>query len=305
MDAPAGPGHTGAMGEEVYLHAGSPRTGTTSFQLFLELNAEAIRAQGFDLDYPSRDAAQKGTLALRFPAPRHDQESINRRLGKARANLAEVLRPGRPVILSEENIPGRMLDFHKGLFFPTAPLRAGFLARVLAPRRVARITLVLRPYAELFVSGFRKRAEDNWQRNFRHYRHRMSEFEGGWPEVIAALQAGLDPAEIVLLEFRRRAQAALAAEVCPGLDTTALVEPEADANVSLSDAALFALRERFEAGERYTPELFAEMRDRYADTPSERAFAQFTAEQKARLDARFAEDLDRLADMPGVVLKRG
>lgn len=293
------------MGEEVYLHAGAPRSGTSSFQLFLELNAAAIRAQGVDLDYPNRDAAKAGTLALRLPAPRHGPEDLARRAAKARQNLARVLRPGRPVLLSEENIAGRMLEFYKGQFFPVAPARAGYLAGVLAPRRVARITLVLRPYAEMFVSGFCKRAEDNWQRPFRVYREKMSRFEGGWPEVVAALHAALDPGEIVLLPYRRRRQAELARAVCPLLDTDAMVEPPREANASLGDAALFALRARFEAGERYSPELLAEVRAAHAETTSERPFARFTAEQTARLDARFAADWARLAAMDRVTIGPG
>lgn len=293
------------MSEEVYLHAGSPRTGTSSFQLFLEINAEAIRARGFDLDYPGRDAATHGTLRLRFPAPRHDAGAFAHRLGRARGNLARVLRPGRPLILSEENIPGRMLDFHKGLFFPTAPLRARFLAEVLAPRRVARITLVLRPYSELFVSAFRKRAEDNVQEPFSDVAGRMARFRGGWPEVIAAMRTHLRPQEIVLLDFRRRPQAVLAGEVCPRLDLSGLVEPAAEANVSPGDAALFEMQRRLVAGAVYSPQLLEELRAEYAGLRAEKPFAAFNPARKARLDARFAEDLERLAAMDRVTLKPG
>lgn len=293
------------MGDDVYLHAGSPRTGTSSFQLFLELNAAAIRAQGIDLDYPNRDAAKGGRLALRLPAPRHDDSAIAFRARKARANLAATLQPGRPVILSEENIPGRMLEFHKGQFFPIAATRAAFMAEVLAPRRVARITLVLRPYAELFISGFRKRAEDNVQWPFRRFRKRMAHFEGGWPDVVAAMKQGMNPGEIVLLDYRRRSQAALAAEVCPLLDVAGLAEPEAEANVSLSDAALFAMQDRLRAGTAFSPELLEEIRAAHAGERAEAPFASFNRAQKARLDARFAADLDRLATMDGVTVKSG
>ncbi|GKY87947.1 hypothetical protein STA1M1_18160 [Sinisalibacter aestuarii] len=305
MDPAAAPRHTKRMSEEVYLHAGSPRTGTSSFQLFLEVNAEAIRAQGVDLNYPGRDAAKQGTLALRFPAPRHDAGAIEQRLIRARRNLGRVLRPDRPVILSEENICGRMLDFHKGLFFPTAPLRAGFLARALAPRSVARITLVLRPYSEIFVSGYRKRAEDNLQAPFEEHAGKMAQFKGGWVEVISAMREGLKPAEIVLLDYRRRPQAELAGVVCPLLDTSALVEPGREANVSLNDAGLFAMQARLRAGETYTPDLLEEVRLAHAAETADAPFAAFTADAKARLDARYAADLDRLAAMAGVRYRRG
>ncbi|RMD92219.1 MAG: hypothetical protein D6811_07345 [Alphaproteobacteria bacterium] len=292
------------MSDEIYLHAGSPRTGTSSFQLFLEINAEAIRGQGIDVDYPPRDAAKQGTLALRFPAPRHDAARAAKRAAQARAGLARVLRPGRPAILSEENIPGRMIDSYRGAFFSTAALRARHLAAVLAPRRVARITLVLRAYSELFVSGFRKRGEDNVQRPFAHYRARMADFEGGWPEVVAALRDGLDPDEFVLLDYRRRPQAELAAVVCPRLDTAGLAEPEAEANVSLSDAALFALQARLAAGAPFSEALREEMRTAYQGAVAPEPYAAFLPEQKARLDDRYRRDRDRLSAMAGVDYRR-
>lgn len=304
MDGRGAGGPYRGMGDEVYLHAGSPRTGTSSFQLFLERNADAIRAQGIDPAWPGRDAARAGRLALRLPAPRHRPEDLARRRAKARDGLAGLIGAGRPALISEENIPGRMLEIYGGQFFPIARARADYLAGVLAPRRVARITLVLRPYADMIVSGFRKRAEDNWQREFRHYRERMSRFEGGWPEVVAALQAGLAPGEVVVLPYRRRPAAALLAAVCPLIETAAMVEPAGEANVSLSDAALFALRARYGAGEAYTPALVAAVRTEFADVAAERPFARFSAAQKARLDARFEADLDRLAAMVGVVVKR-
>ncbi len=304
MDAARGARHTGRMTDEVYIHAGAPRTGTSSFQLFLERNAEAIRAQGVDPAYPGRDGADSGALALRLPYPRHDSTALKRRAGSARRNLETLARPGRPLLISEENIPGRFMDIYKGQFFPTAPLRGGFLAEVLGARRVARLTLVLRPYAGMFLSGFRKRAEDQRQEPFRKVAPRMAEFEGGWPEVIAALKAALDPGEIVVLDYRRRPQARLAAEVCPMLDTAAMVEPDGEANASLSDAALFAMQARIHAGEEATPALIEEMRRTYGEVRAETAYAAFTEDETARLDARFAADMDRLAATVGIAVKR-
>jgi hypothetical protein len=93
--------------------------------------------------------------------------------------------------------------------------------------------------------------------------------------------------------------------VCPRLDTTNLVEPGREANVSLNDAGLFAMQARLRAGEAYTPELLEEVRLAHAEEVADRPFAAFDAETKARLDARYAADLDRLAAMDGVTLKRG
>lgn len=304
MDASARTGHTLGMNDEVFLHAGAPRTGTSSFQMFLEANREAIRAQGVDPAYPGRDGAESGALALRLPYPRHDARALRRRARNARRNLAALLSEGRPALISEENIPGRFMDIYKGQFFPTAPLRAGFMADVLRPRKVARLTLVLRPYAAMFLSGFRKRAEDQRQGPFRDIAPRMAAFEGGWPEVVAALTQALDPGELRLLTYRRRPQAQLAAEVCPLLDTAKMVEPGTDANTSLSDAALIAMQEKLHAGVDYSPALLEEMRAAYAQTKPEAPYAAFTEAETARLDARFEADLERLEAMPGVTLKR-
>lgn len=287
----------------VHLHVGAHRTGSSAFQMFLDLNAPALRAQGVDLAYPSRDGAKGGRLKLFLPAPRHTVETVDWRVKKARHNLAlQVSDPARPLLLSEENILGRMDPFYHGQFYPFLRERAQFMARVLEGRPVARILLLVRPYDSLFVSSYRKRSEDNEMGDFNVMRERMAVFEGdGWPQVALTLIEELKPRRLVVIPYRRpRHELDLARALMPRLDLSALIEPELAVNASLSDAGLFELQRRYLAGEAPDRAVIEQVRAAFADTKVPEPFAAFTGAQKEALRARYYNDLDTLRLMAGI-----
>ena len=53
--------------EGLYLHLGAHRTGTSSFQNFLGLNAGRLGDWGVRAVYPGRDGARGGALRLKLP----------------------------------------------------------------------------------------------------------------------------------------------------------------------------------------------------------------------------------------------
>ncbi len=287
----------------VHIHVGAHRTGSSAFQMFLDLNAAALRAQGVDLAYPDRDGAKGGRLKLFLPAPRHTAETVDWRMKKAQHNLArQVTDPARPLILSEENILGRMDPFYHGQFYPFLHARARFMARVLDGRRVARILLLVRPYDSLFVSAYRKRSEDNEMGDFNVMRERMAVFEGdGWPEVALTLIKELNPRKLVVIPYKRpRHELDLARALMPKLDLSQLKEPTLPVNASLSDAGLFELQKRYLAGEAPDRAVIEQVRAEFAETEVDAPYAAFTGAQKETLRTRYYDDLDTLRLMSGI-----
>ncbi|WP_298678297.1 hypothetical protein [uncultured Lentibacter sp.] len=293
------------MQRKVYLHVGAHRTGTSSFQLCLALNRARLAEEGYDLAYPGRDGAPGGTLRLRLPRPRMGAEHLPEYVRKTqRALEAHLSAQRQKLILSEENLPGLIVHYFKGRLYPNRRRRLqafrGGLEAVGA--EVAHLVLVIRPYAALFVSGYRKHAEDNPVPPFSDYAQRMADFAGGWPQTVQALQNVLRPARLTVVDYGARGQSrALLAELVGG-SAARFEEPARALNTSATDAALEHLQQLYHGGQRLERPAWQEVIARYAEARSPRGFAAFEAAQSARLEARYAADLQALAQMDGVRL---
>jgi len=167
-------------------------------------NRPVIEAAGFDVTYPGRDNIPDGTLGLRLPSPRNADQVAQRSAPSVGQEIAEKCRAdSRALILSEENMLGRMVHFSAGRFYPAVEARFDALALGTAAP-VLRALLVVRDYAQLYVSSYRKRAEDNLVDPFNDGRSKMMRMDRGWPEIVAALQARLQPQETVVVEYGHR-----------------------------------------------------------------------------------------------------
>lgn len=293
------------MGDEtgVYLHAGAHRTGTSSFQACLAANAGVLGAAGYDLAYPGRDGIPTGTLALRLPHPRHGRKSFDGFRTGAVAELARhVTGPGRALVVSEENVPGRMFHFYQGQFFPAARRRARILKEAL-PGPLRHLLYVVRPYDALYVSAFRKRSEDNPTPPFAEVRERMMQIDTGWPELLEVFAEELQPDRMTVIEYGARGSSTdLLRRLLP--DTPEVEEPEAQLNLSATDAALMALQARYHAGETLERAAWQAVIADHAADRTPRDFAAFTEAQRQTLGAAYARDLDRIAAMPGLTFIR-
>ena len=263
----------------------------------LHVNRAALDAAGFDLAYPGRDGIPSGRLDLRLPSPRHGDGPhpvFVRRSKKA-------LGPGdRPMILSEENIAGRMFHFYSGQFYPAAEARCRALREALGGP-VARMVLVIRPYAGLYASAFRKRAEDNAVRPFREVVPRLMAMDRGWPELVAVLRDTLAPEAFEVVPFSARgASRDLLYRLVPEAGA-GWTEPEEVVNLSATDAALEALQTRYHAGDTLDRAAWkAVIAEHAADAG--RGFAAFTDAERNTLDTRYNQDLLRIGEMDGVSL---
>ncbi|WP_415920603.1 hypothetical protein [Tateyamaria sp. SN6-1] len=285
--------------QPLFIHAGAHRTGTSSFQMCLHENRTVLQGQGWSLAYPPRDGIPSGTLSLRLPRPRDSK------LGRVTIRTTKVLAAhsaGQPLILSEENIPGRMMHFIKGQFYPAAEKRCAVL-RDAWPGRIAHLLFVVRPYDELFVSGFRKRAEENPVPPFDVLRPNYMRMDRGWPDLLRVLRDVLRPDAITVVPYAARGTSvSLLQRLVPELADAPLVEPARKINVSATDAALIALQARLETEETLAPDAWQAVVEAHAGDATSHGFAAFSAEEQQIWAERYAADLKTLATLDGVTL---
>lgn len=281
----------------IFIHAGAHRTGTSSFQMCLHENREILRQVGWSLAYPGRDDIPSGRLALRLPRPKDGVSE--QAIAKVRKTLA-AQSDGKPMILSEENIPGRMMHFMKGRFYPAAEARLQVL-RAAWSGPIAHILLVVRPYDDLFVSGYRKRAEDNAVENFEALRPRYMSMDRGWPALAESMRDILKPELMTVIPYAQRGTSAeLLERLVPGLPGGALIEPDRMVNLSATDVALEVLQQRFRAGETLNRAAWQDIVASHANETDRRGFAAFSEPETRLWAERYARDLEALAAMDGI-----
>lgn len=284
------------------VHAGAHRTGTSSFQLFLDANAAVLRAHGYATAYPARDGVPGGRLRLRLPSPRHDD--VQRFVPGVARLLRRRMADAPFLILSEENLPGRMLHFSEGRFFPARDKRLSVLAAAL-PGPVAHLVYVVRPYDDVFVSAFRRRAQDRAVPAFADVKPAMLGFAGGWVDTVVSLRDHLRPQRLTVIDYGARgSNAALLSQLAPDAAALPLEEPETALNISATDAVLQALQARLHDGQTLSAAQVRAVMRRHAKDQGARGFAAFSAAEHAHLRARYCQDLDRLSRLSDVRLVR-
>lgn len=291
------------MGKRIYLHAGAHRTGSSSFQMCLYENRELLRNAGYDLAYPGRDGVPEGRLKLRLPSPRHHGAKVRRYIGAVRDGLANLSPdPTRKLIMSEENVPGAMLHFFKGQFFPAAERRFRCLRKGSGDARF-HILYVLRAYDEFYVSAWRKRAEDREVPDFETLVPKYLGMDRGWPELIGKMRDILRPDSLTVLRYRDRGSSReLLTRLLPDVAVEDLSEPSVPMNLSATDAAILVLQDRFRRGETLARNEWQEIVRSYADKDTPLGLATFSPTDREVLRQRYEEDLKRVGRMDGVTL---
>ncbi|WP_299416285.1 hypothetical protein [uncultured Sulfitobacter sp.] len=292
-------------GKPLYVHLGAHRTGTSSFQMMLAENCDVLRAAGYDVAYPGRDDIPHGDLRLRLPQPRNTGKWEATFLPGATKELARhATADTHAMILSEENIPGKMIHFPNGQFYPAAEKRLHVLAAA-AGAPVLRAVLVVRDYAGLYISAYRKRAEDNPSPPFAEGRQNMLKMDRGWPDLVRLVFKHLGVQELVVIEYGRRGRSVdMAGMLVPDLADVSLVEPARRMNHSATDAAMIELQKRYHAGEKLARGDWQQIIAEHRDDRASYGVSEFSKRQKRILDGRYAEHLDEIAAMPAVMLLR-
>lgn len=272
----------------------------------LHENRDAIERAGYDLAYPGRDDIASGHLALSLPSPRHGWASQAKFSARVARKVAfHSPDPDRPLIVSEENIPGKMIHFFSGHFYPAAETRLDALKEGLGGAEVAAAILVLRPYDALYRSAYRKRAEDQRSDPFTAAVPHLMDMDRGWPDLIEITRRALSPRVLHVVEYGARGRSTeLLQRLVPGLVDLQLTEPARRVNRSATDAALHALQARYAAGEPVDRSEKTSVIDAHAQSEGHAPMTHFTPEQIATLTERYEADLDLIHHMKNVHLIR-
>jgi len=273
--------------------------------MMLAENRSLLTQAGYALAYPGRDDIPQGDLRLRLPNPRNKLNWEEKFLPGARRELARFAsQKSRAMILSEENIPGRMIHFRNGQFYPAAEKRFHVLASA-AQVPILRAVLVVRSYTGLFISAWRKRAEDNPSPPFAEGRQNLLRMDRGWPELVRLVQTHLKVQELIVVDYARRGQSIdLAKVLVPELSDLPLVEPVRRMNHSATDAAMVALQARYHAGETLARSVWQQIISEHREDKASYGVSEFTKRQSRILDGRYQEHLDEIEAMPAVTLLR-
>lgn len=296
---------TRPMSRQIFIHAGAHRTGTSSFQLCMATNRERLEADGFDLSYPSRDGVPGGLLALRLPKPRNRPESIPRFTEKLSKILAgQVSEEREKLILSEENLPGIIRHLFEGRIHPNCRKRLLVFRDAMQSidGDVKHLLFVVRPYADVFLSGYRKHAEDNAIAPFSELSELMTDFKGGWPRTIKFFRQVLDADRITVVEYGARGDSRMLLARLLEYDADSFIEPQRALNVSATDAALIALQNLYADGADLSRQQWQQIIREHAENTEDLGFAKFNPSQKAKLDAQYADDLAKIRTMRRVRL---
>ncbi|MEO1733914.1 MAG: hypothetical protein AAFR45_09860 [Pseudomonadota bacterium] len=290
------------MARDVYIHAGAHRTGTSSFQLCLATNRDALRDKGYDAGFPHRGGIDGGALRLILKQRPKVKLSHDDWIAKMRADFhRQYADASRPLLLSEENIPGQMIQFYWGKFYPAAEDRLQVLSELLVSQP-KHLLYVIRPYSELFVSAYRLRASGTRIAPFETYSDAFVSMDRGWPELIDVMQRALQPVRMTVVTYEQRGTSLeLLGKLVPDLDLAGLTEPARSLNISPTDAALQAIQARFASGEDLSRDACAALIEAHVDETDKRGVASFANTAAEQLDRRYQNDLGRIAAMPGVV----
>lgn len=271
----------------------------------LSENRELLAQRGYDVAYPGRDDIPHGDLRLRLPQPRNNGKWEQKFLPGATAELARfATENSHAMILSEENIPGKMIHFPNGQFYPAAEKRLQVLAAA-AQAPVLRAVLVVRDYTGLFISAWRKRAEDNPSPPFAEGRQNMLRMDRGWPDLVRLVFKYLRVQELVVIDYARRGRSVdVAGMLVPELAGVPLVEPARRMNHSATDAAMIALQKRYHAGETLARSDWQDIIAEHREDKASYGVSEFTKRQSRILNGRYQEHLDEIATMPAVMLLR-
>ena len=227
--------------------------------------------------YPIRDGALGG-FAGKFRFPSEDPGSPPvKRLFKTyvkplRAKLQSLVAPNaEQILISEENLLGRMGVQLQGRFYPTAGTRLEILSKALQ-MPIDNALIVIRPYASYYSSAHAKLAQLRHRPTFASLAPRLLEQPDGW----AALAVRLLETEVVkrltVVSYPSRGSNTDLLGHFPNMDQQGFEPVEKSANASPSSQALDEFQKIYSTGKTIT---FKQRKEILAAYPIGKTFPSF------------------------------
>lgn len=285
---------------KVYLHVGAHRTGSSSFQACMDANLERLNAMNFSLAYPSRDGIARGNIKLRMPPLHFGPKKRAEVNAYNQEHLDTLFAKDRHVLLSEENILGKVWAFYKGKFYNEMAANAAFMREALGGH-IDHVMIVIRPYTGLYRSCYRKQSEDTIMEDFDIVSKGFVETKRTWTDVIRELVQGTQADNVTVVEMNSRGRSTdLLKRMVPELaDQEVAPEPEI-LNISPTDSAIIALRTRYKRGEELSRSEWQEVIREFADVKDDLGVTKYNPDLERILKDRYARDLENIPKIKGV-----
>jgi hypothetical protein len=192
--------------EEIYLHLGAHRTGSSAFQSVLDANANVFKQSRINLTTAPRVGKQEDTsfrLLFReyFRSMRKGSLLCFWHVHRTRRQIKQMLDSTHTHwVLSDENLLGPIVQNQKGGIYPQAKdnLRA---LKSLFGDRVVRIGLSIREYDQFIFSSFlMQNVYTNQRLKSLHdqYTNACHSIERGWLELVEDIRNYFPQAEICI-----------------------------------------------------------------------------------------------------------
>jgi hypothetical protein len=284
----------------IELHLGVHKTATTHLQRWW---GHCAKVEGAASYAPMSEVRESFTPAA--------HPGGQRRLGGPAAEVAKAWLAGwrartDRLVMSDENL----LGFCPPLFaaqslYATARGRLASVAQLI-PDTELRVWLCVRDYGSFIRSAYCELLRSKPYRPFRQTYTGFDLSERSWCELAQDIQSAFPRATLTVWPYESldRLRGSITASLF-GVPQEALPEPDDHRDrQSLSGLAAKLLDDIYEQSGSVAATQARAPAERILAGPDFERFDPWTADERAELSERYARDLERLADMPGLVLLR-
>lgn len=283
-----------AVGDDmtVHIHLGAHKTASTHIQAILKKNAAELTAAGVTVALPKDVRAAVGAVRERLGHPLFDALGGGARRRAVR-RLAGLGAGASHLVAADENTLGLCADIiSDGVLYPDAGKRAALWAGLL-DGQAATIYLAIRAYPSFFASVHAQAGRSGrYSPLTPHQAEALAALPRRWPAVVADVMAALPNAKIVIWAYED--YAALRPEILRHMTGLTDLSPVAIRPMRTPTAA--AMSALAQAGQRgpVSETARAEIIAQHPHVKGAVAYSPWTPDQRARMRAAYAEDLEIL-----------
>lgn len=284
------------------LHLGAHKTASTHFSEVVYNNLSLAKAVGMAVP-------RKGPLrehVTHVLSKLNDSKPVPKEKSQAAKSLADG---AKGLLLMDENILGTPKNlFSPEGMYPRAARRTGRAARLFSGVQVD-VMLALRNPATFVAASWSESLRSNTFRPFRDYLEGVSAQEISWYPIVRDMQAAAPEARFAIWRFEdyRALQDRLFA-IALGYDPSdppAFAPIETPVRVGLSQRALDVVTSKVQiSGQTLSEEEVEAIMARFPKGEDFPAPQPWSTWERSALTDRYAEDLDRIAELPNVTVLR-
>jgi hypothetical protein len=289
---------------DIALHIGAHKTATTHLQRSVLAVRPAVARFGVQFYGPQQLRGHGKSLAARFGLRVRGNKTT--RSADPKAALAQLLRSGTRLVLSEENFIGTLHNRSGTLAWPIYPhteARISGLADRIAPGGLD-IYLGIRDPARFLSSSFSQVLLGGAIVPVTEYRDSNPFARLDWADFVRRIRHTAGVRSVTV--WRQEDYSAMFGQICSALlgpgAATAVAPLQQRIHQGLSEQAVAAIYEWHNAG--HEGPLASLAREMYPTTPQSPLFYTYTDSELAQSRIQYAKQVAQIAEMSGVTLLR-